>query len=749
MASQGRSSGGAPPERSISSTDSEEGGVPLRFDELSLEPSASGEATPSKGPTRPTPADVLKQQDKEIQASFANMITQPAAPQAIRAPIETLHGFDETIRGPNYDWQVGLATHENVFNNPAAANAGFSFAPTAKVYTPGTLSLGYGAAANANVFNNPSAANAGFAPQGNEQFFNNAAAANSGFGFSSNAAAANSGFGFSSNAAAANSGFGFSSNDSAFNNATAANAGFNMASGGNHLPAPVMRVPNAQPHQDHRNRVCGVDAQAFYPPSACVFVANLPDHKPDSALEAAVTRVFNQFGPVFVKIRRDQKNMPFAFCQYTNEENAKLAERLAKGTVIEGRGCRTEMVKANRTYIVFNKHGFGVTIEEAKGQLHRFGAIRQIVKLDDEMAEKLGAHGGVIVEFETFDPNRDVVSAYRHHTEYSVMAFDLKKINRQRADPDREFLTKYEIDRRSVFVGGLPQGIYHLEDILRAAAAQIGEVERVHVVTKDPTREGFRPSVFAFITFARPDFAEQAVQHLSGLDIAGHLIRVERKRSNQTTRNNYSSVTPQRHSRRAPIPSAWMGPSAESGDMRTGMAARQNIRSVVDEDMAGSAAQHAANKAAQAMNSPGAEQQTGQQYQPLTTANVARVGETNTLNPSRSNFGVPRSFSWNDIPAPRGQEDISTNWQGTAPFASAEYTTSQLQPSSSEGLTVTQGQPLTPQRARGSGVGTWQTPCLQGNEGYSNMLAFYNHPGPQDADGFASGGGGNQQQAGR
>jgi hypothetical protein len=30
-----------------------------------------------------------------------------------------------------------------------------------------------------------------------------------------------------------------------------------------------------------------------------------------------VTKIFREFGPVFVKIRRDAKQMPFAFCQYT------------------------------------------------------------------------------------------------------------------------------------------------------------------------------------------------------------------------------------------------------------------------------------------------------------------------------------------------------------------------------------------------------------------------------------------------
>ncbi len=37
----------------------------------------------------------------------------------------------------------------------------------------------------------------------------------------------------------------------------------------------------------------------------------------ETELEAAVTRMFRRYGTVFVKIRRDPKNMPYAFCQFT------------------------------------------------------------------------------------------------------------------------------------------------------------------------------------------------------------------------------------------------------------------------------------------------------------------------------------------------------------------------------------------------------------------------------------------------
>lgn len=43
---------------------------------------------------------------------------------------------------------------------------------------------------------------------------------------------------------------------------------------------------------------------------------SLPENLTDAQLEAEVTQAFSAFGTVFVKIRRDSKNMPFAFCQY-------------------------------------------------------------------------------------------------------------------------------------------------------------------------------------------------------------------------------------------------------------------------------------------------------------------------------------------------------------------------------------------------------------------------------------------------
>lgn len=43
---------------------------------------------------------------------------------------------------------------------------------------------------------------------------------------------------------------------------------------------------------------------------------SLSQARTDEQLEYSVTSVFQVFGDVYVKVRRDSKGMPFAFCQY-------------------------------------------------------------------------------------------------------------------------------------------------------------------------------------------------------------------------------------------------------------------------------------------------------------------------------------------------------------------------------------------------------------------------------------------------
>ncbi|KAI1311253.1 hypothetical protein F5Y03DRAFT_382362 [Xylaria venustula] len=307
-------------------------------------------------------------------------------------------------------------------------------------------------------------------------------------------------------------------------------------------PAPIInQQPVSEPHPvvpihiqpspaERRHLVQGVDAQTYYPAEACIFVANLPESKSDTVLEVAVTKAFSAFGPVFVKIRRDPKNMPFAFCQYTDSMHAQKAQADGKGLLVEGRPCRTEMVKANRSYVMFNREGHQVNVVEARSHLLQFGEIRKLEPLQQEAVNTMKLPGAVFVEYTHFDPGRDIISAYRYHEEYGVVAYDLKKANPSQSSHYSNYLARYEVDRRSIYVGNLPHNVENIEEVLRHAAAKAGIVERVQVIRKEPRNEGGRPTVFAFVEYARPDEALLAVDHLRGTILVNNRIRVEKKK---------------------------------------------------------------------------------------------------------------------------------------------------------------------------------------------------------------------------
>ena len=143
----------------------------------------------------------------------------------------------------------------------------------------------------------------------------------------------------------------------------------------------------------------------------------------------AVTHVFREFGPVFVKIRRDAKQMPFAFCQYTRAEDAARAITEGRGRSIKGRPCRTEKAKAHRKltlschntrdgmltlqeffadqkpglFFIERKYGNAIHPAEARELLGVFGTIDFCRIPSDVERTTLNLNDGVIVEFEMYD----------------------------------------------------------------------------------------------------------------------------------------------------------------------------------------------------------------------------------------------------------------------------------------------------------------------------------------------------------
>ena len=99
-----------------------------------------------------------------------------------------------------------------------------------------------------------------------------------------------------------------------------------------------------------------------------LIIFSLNQSETDDQLEFAVMEAFQRFGNVYVKIRRDSQQMPFAFAQYTvnsrlapvicclliayqNIDDAQQAILHGRGMLIKGRACRTEVARVNRRFI--------------------------------------------------------------------------------------------------------------------------------------------------------------------------------------------------------------------------------------------------------------------------------------------------------------------------------------------------------------------------------------------------------------
>ncbi|KAF4924400.1 Meiotic activator RIM4 [Colletotrichum viniferum] len=275
-----------------------------------------------------------------------------------------------------------------------------------------------------------------------------------------------------------------------------------------------------------------VDPQATWPATACIFVANLPEHREDYTLEAAVTKEFQRFGVVFVKIRRDTNGMPFAFVQFTNDENANEARIEGKGAMILGRPCRTETVRANRTYIIYRRNRTAITVEEANELLTPFGDLETARFLDDEIQQQMRLPVTIRVQFKEFDSTQQVLKAFRLNRVYHVEAYDFKKAMQARSrNPERVYLDTYDRDRRSIFIGDLP--LNFTESDIRILMEDVGSVVSVQVKRLDYHREG--PKLIAFVEFTNPTVPEMAIERYHNNNIQGYYIRVER-RTNQNRR---------------------------------------------------------------------------------------------------------------------------------------------------------------------------------------------------------------------
>lgn len=161
----------------------------------------------------------------------------------------------------------------------------------------------------------------------------------------------------------------------------------------------------------------------------------------DRALEGEVTRVFSDFGTVFVKIRRDHRGMPFAFCQFTASHpppensvdrllnsNRAMTMRLRPSHTPTVPSSSVDRVGSRRPkltvsiihllsylfltilaiFIVYKLSGMPIEAREASQFLEPFGEISRVEPLSMDVQLEMELPISMVVHFKMYDSRRDV-----------------------------------------------------------------------------------------------------------------------------------------------------------------------------------------------------------------------------------------------------------------------------------------------------------------------------------------------------
>lgn len=233
-------------------------------------------------------------------------------------------------------------------------------------------------------------------------------------------------------------------------------------------------------------------------PSSCVFVASLRSTRSDDDLCRSVTTHFSQFGSLLsVKVLRDPSDRPYAFVQYSNDEDSKTAIDLGHNSTLDGRRLRCEAAKVNRTLFVA---GFkALTLKEIESEMQKYGEVELIVAATEKgqlVTEQLTPRSSSENWFVKFSYRDDAIRAFasitdnpEYHVEWAQNIDDLD-------------VNVPKIDKFSIFIGLLFPEV--TEKDIRERFGAYGEISEVQIKVKPI-------STFAFITYKLELSAASAV----------------------------------------------------------------------------------------------------------------------------------------------------------------------------------------------------------------------------------------------
>lgn len=285
-------------------------------------------------------------------------------------------------------------------------------------------------------------------------------------------------------------------------------------------PQPA-KIASAIGVQDHDQEIRGR-------PSACVFVASLSSNLSDDVLCQSVTTHFKQWGDVsLVKVLRDPANRPYAFVQYSTDDDANRAIMEGQHSILNGRTVRCEKARVNRTlYLQVPLPGMDQL--KMKDLLNSFGEVERIVSVNDnfnivESGDDLHTNW-----FAKFVYRQDAIGAFANLKTKASWNIEWA----QNLEDEYSNVPEVTIDRFSIFVGHLDPRISKEELIERFE--KHGKIKEAILVN--------RPlSNFAFIKFKTKDAAASAVERENHSMFKFKTIHVQYREMYNNYKRKYSN----------------------------------------------------------------------------------------------------------------------------------------------------------------------------------------------------------------
>lgn len=232
-------------------------------------------------------------------------------------------------------------------------------------------------------------------------------------------------------------------------------------------------------------------------PSSCVFVASLCASMRDDELCRSVTDRFKAYGAVTsVKVLRDTFNRPYAFVQYTNDDDCQRAIQFGHNSELNGRKLRCEAAKVNRTLFVTAAQPLFAS--EIRDVVAKYGDVDSILPSSSSghvlpLESEILALSNWYIKFAY---RADAIRAFANTSDLPNLYIEWAQ------NVDREHPEALKFDKYSVYIGNLPMNAQ--EEAVRKRFQVHGTIKSLSIVRNHASRS-------AFVTYEEEASAASAV----------------------------------------------------------------------------------------------------------------------------------------------------------------------------------------------------------------------------------------------